>query len=31
MWHFRIWFSGHGGVGLTVGIYLTSVPALMSP
>jgi len=20
MWHFRIWFSRHGGVGLTVGL-----------
>jgi len=20
MWHFRIWFSGHGGVGLMVGL-----------
>jgi len=21
MWHFRIWFSRHGGVGWTVGLY----------
>jgi len=20
MWHFRIWFSRHGGVGLAVGL-----------